>query len=86
VKLRRKSPYEDYLDPGRLRRCAECRVAPVADLYMLKPELWARIAKLRQFLCLPCAEKRLGRTLTADDFTDVPCNAARLRRLDAVPI
>jgi hypothetical protein len=31
---------------------------------------------VRQFLCLPCLEVRLGRSLTIDDFDDVPINRA----------
>jgi hypothetical protein len=37
-------------------------------LFMLKHELWLSIAKKQELLCLTCAEHRLGRKLTMDDF------------------
>jgi hypothetical protein len=51
---------------------------------MVKDEVWARAwaGRLKpwhalggqQILCIGCLEKRLGRTLTACDFMDVPIN------------
>jgi hypothetical protein len=31
----------------------------------------------QQILCIGCLEKRIGRTLTRDDFTDAPANDAK---------
>jgi hypothetical protein len=44
--------------------------------YALKDRLWRRInPAVDGMLCLPCAEKRLGRPLSRPDFKDVPVNA-----------
>lgn len=48
--------------------------------YMLKNRLWKRIHPLMDgMLCLPCAEKRLGRPLSRRDFKKSPVNAGQAR-------
>jgi hypothetical protein len=48
--------------------------------YMLKDRLWSRIhPPIDGMLCLPCAEKRLGRSLTRKDFKNVAVNAGQAR-------
>ena len=48
--------------------------------YVLKDRLWKRInPSIDGMLCLPCAEKRLGRSLTRRDFKNVPNNINQAR-------
>jgi hypothetical protein len=48
--------------------------------YMLKNRLWKRInPSVDGMLCLPCAEKRLGRSLSRKDFKDIPLNISQSR-------
>lgn len=64
--------------------CADCGVdglAPGGEWYMVYDEVWQRAwpgsrGKIysQEFLCIGCLEKRIGRTLTAFDFTDAPVN------------
>jgi hypothetical protein len=51
---------------------------------MVKPDVWAaaRMPPMQitgyggagDYLCLPCLERRLGRALRPEDFTDLPVN------------
>ena len=61
----------DTLHVGTAPRCHEC--------YMVQDLLWARATRgrTRSFLCIGCLEQRIGRELTAADFTDVPINQPR---------
>jgi hypothetical protein len=72
----------------RLRRgrCHDCRTdtvtrADLGEVYMVHNELWARAGMEPNggFLCIGCLERRLGRRLTPDDFTDCPLNADQRR-------
>lgn len=65
--------------------CADCGVDTLAlcEWYMVRDELWAsawpggqieRSHPGSQVLCIGCLEQRLGRQLTATDFTDAPVN------------
>ena len=48
--------------------------------YVLKDRLWKRINPLIDgMLCLPCAEKRLGRPLSRRDFKKMPVNTNQAR-------
>ncbi len=48
--------------------------------YMLKDRLWKRIhPQIEGMLCLKCAEARLGRALTRQDFKRVPLNTIQAR-------
>jgi len=55
--------------------CADCGGHGYG--YMLRDSLWVLVNRGSRdgFLCLPCVERRLGRPLRRDDFTDVPINA-----------
>lgn len=52
-----------------------CRHAGKWEWYMVWPQVWAaaRVAD-RRFLHIACLEARLGRPLTAADFTTAPVN------------
>ena len=56
--------------------CGCCNVDTSSnnEYYMIQNELWERIALDAQYLCVGCAELRLERKLTANDFTDCPLN------------
>jgi hypothetical protein len=60
--------------------CVDCAVDTLAagEWYMVHDYVWeqAVISPGQPFfyLCIGCLEKRLGRTLMASDFTDVPTN------------
>jgi Protein of unknown function (DUF3085) len=50
------------------------------EYYMLKDRLWKQIhPKIEGMLCLKCAERRLGRALTGQDFKRVPLNTIQAR-------
>lgn len=63
------------------RRCRDCRVhtTRLNEYYMVMDEVWAEAGCSTQFgwgmLCIGCLEGRLGRELTADDFTDCYVNS-----------
>ncbi len=50
-----------------------CSHAGTWEWYMVLDELWVRIGQ-PDVLCIGCLEKRLGRPLTAADFSDLPIN------------
>ena len=57
--------------------CMDCTVDTdtIGEYFMLQHHLWAQIHPDRiGHLCVGCVESRLGRTLTAADFLDVPLN------------
>jgi hypothetical protein len=63
--------------------CADCGIDTVeaGEWYMVHDEIWlrawdhiSRSAPGLQILCIGCLEQRIGRTLCAEDFTDVPIN------------
>ncbi|WP_109394627.1 MULTISPECIES: hypothetical protein [Mycobacteroides] len=69
-------------------RCLGCGLdmSTVDEYYMLKDDVWAQVnPAIDGNLCIACVEERLGRTLTAADFTDSPINTStgkrRTRRL-----
>lgn len=67
-------------------KCAACtdNTLHIREFYMVHDEIWIAATsnedgtedekKARGMLCIGCLEARLGRTLTADDFTDAPVN------------
>ena len=82
------------LGPVITTACADCGVDTIAirEFYMVTDETWAlawpgppiKSMLGQQILCIGCLERRIGRTLTACDFTAVPLNdladnSARLR-------
>jgi hypothetical protein len=66
--------------------CADCGVGTLTlhEWYMVRDEVWEEAWRGRrkwshaidgqEVLCIGCLEKRLGRTLMADDFISAPCN------------
>ena len=53
--------------------CADCQA--YGHGYMLHDEVWAKIASPAvKYLCLPCAEERIGRLFGPEDFKDAPIN------------
>jgi hypothetical protein len=59
--------------------CLDCGVntGPAEEYFMLRHELWRRVASRRDrggMLCLRCVELRLGRGLCRADFLDYPVN------------
>jgi hypothetical protein len=63
--------------------CADCDVDTYVNqhYYMLKNRVWKLIAPddPNVMLCLPCAERRLGRGLSRDDFPRAPVNKGQAR-------
>src|SRR5687767_6852886 len=57
--------------------CLDCNVHTFEsnDYYMVHDSVWyAAVPDGRGMLCIICLEKRIGRSLTAADFPDVPAN------------
>jgi hypothetical protein len=51
------------------------------EVYMVHSAVWAAAGMpYAGYLCVGCLETRLGRTLTARDFKDVPLNRPGVRR------
>jgi hypothetical protein len=62
--------------------CMDCGSDTYAseEYYSLRDEVWALINPgIDGKLCLECAEIRLGRSLTPEDFTNDPINEAQAR-------
>lgn len=54
--------------------CQDCE-ADMPECYMVRNDVWEDAGMPRAgHLCLECLPKRLGRSLTIDDFTDAPIN------------
>lgn len=51
----------------------------VNEPYMLQHKLWKRVSgtKTEECICLSCAERKLRRALTEEDFLDAPINVGR---------
>ena len=73
--------------PRILSRCADCGVGTLTlgEYYMVLDHVWEQAWAGRrkpwhgkvpgqEILCIGCLEQRIGRTLTAGDFTDAPVN------------
>lgn len=62
----------------RLFQCLDCAACTLCtdEYYMVTDEVWSSVAN-RGMLCIGCLEARLGRELTASDFTDCPLNISR---------
>ena len=52
--------------------CAACTLC-ILEYYMVTDQVWSSVAD-RGMLCIGCLEQRLGRKLTAVDFTACPLN------------
>mgnify|MGYP003340863919 CR=1 FL=1 len=60
----------DFLDQEKERfTCEDCG-NPDYEMYMVNDDLWDKYGNDNKTLCLSCLEKRMGRKLTKDDFTD----------------
>jgi hypothetical protein len=60
-------------------RCLDCKVNTDAidEYYMLQNEVWAEAnPEIDGKLCISCVERRIGRTLTAADFTSGKINTS----------
>jgi hypothetical protein len=68
--------------------CADCGIGTIrlGEWYMVRDEVWEQawcgrrkpwqVLPGHEVLCIGCLERRLGRTLTAFDFTDAEVNDA----------
>ena len=69
---RRKAFFERYA-------CVLCGAKPPRGDFQAKNEIWyeAGLGK-KEFACVDCFAKQLGRQLRVSDFADVPSNASIL--------
>jgi len=51
-----------------------CRHKGRWEHYMVHNTIWKAAGMTDGFLCVGCLEKRIGRVLTPEDFTDFPIN------------
>ena len=64
-----------HIDPKTIQSekerftCEDCG-NPDYEMYMVNDDLWDKYGNDNKTLCLSCLEKRMGRKLTKDDFTD----------------
>ena len=64
----------------KIAPCHDCGVETLplddrrSEWYMVKNEVWKKCGMTEGYLCIGCLEGRLGRALTATDFTDAPVN------------
>ena len=59
--------------------CLACGINTllIQEYYMLTDEVWDQACpEGKGMLCIGCLEARLGRELTARDFTDAPVNSS----------
>jgi hypothetical protein len=68
------TPGEQRVFEGRF--CKDCGVDTfeINEYYMVTKDLWRQYGVKRGMLCIACLEKRMGRSLTLDDFTDCILN------------
>lgn len=59
--------------------CVDCKQDTKFEHYFAKNSVWFGEAKMGEegMLCVGCLETRIGRTLTAADFTDAHINDPR---------
>lgn len=60
--------------------CVDCQMdtGKNNEFYFIKTELWLSVMPtINGMLCIGCLEKRLGRQLKADDFTEASINSPR---------
>jgi hypothetical protein len=60
--------------------CRDCGVDTsqtdgISEYYMVNDDLWESAISTSGMLCIGCLERRIGRRLTAADFTDCPLNS-----------
>ena len=56
--------------------CALCEVntREIHEYYMVHADIWQKHGAGYGMLCVGCLEDRMGRRLSAEDFTDAPVN------------
>jgi hypothetical protein len=57
--------------------CRDCKADTLGEYYMVWDEIWDRAGARGGLLCVGCLERRLGRQLCAEDFSDAPINSPR---------
>ena len=64
----------------RIEACIDCGMNTETESYMVQDHVWSagmpvqEVMSYTDYLCIGCIEARLGRELTAADFSDVPIN------------
>lgn len=76
IRLVRAKADQEAMREARLF-CAECKGGDL-EMYMVHNAVWTAAGMEKGFLHLPCLERRLGRTLSADDFPRYVINKAIL--------
>lgn len=57
--------------------CIDCKINTLVnrEYYMVHNKIWKKVnPKIKGMLCIGCLERRLGRLLNRNDFTDAPVN------------
>ena len=73
----------------KIKPCEYCGKSTVklGEHFYLKPEIWHKIHNSeRGFVCISCCEKRLGRILVANDFTDCSINKPQRGKLMSIKL
>lgn len=55
-------------------RCLDCQTETWNDYYHVHDQLWVTYGAGSKQLCVKCFERRLGRTLAREDFSNAPIN------------
>lgn len=68
--------------------CVDCGSCTKLEHYFLKNDVWFNEAKMGEtgMLCITCVERRIGRKLNRNDFTDCHLNDPRRYSKTAVLI
>lgn len=71
-----KERIDEYETELEVFRCVDCGTNTMDEYYMVHDEVWsaAGMKKDGGMLCIGCLEGRLGRSLSAADFSPVPIN------------
>lgn len=68
----------DLYDIPDVYRCLDCDINTLVagEYYMVHNHVWSQtgIDPYGGMLCITCLEKRIGRELISEDFTDYPIN------------
>lgn len=57
--------------------CVDCHAHTglMGEYYMVNADVWAQGGADKGMLCVECLEERIGRTLTNEDFPNLPVNS-----------